>query len=159
MRVGLGYDIHSFSSDPSRTLVLGSIQFEGERGLEGHSDADVVLHAICDALLGAHGLGDIGDHFPPDDDAWLNVDSRVLLASVREMLGSDIEITNIDATIIAERPKIAPQREAMQHSIAHLLDISPSRVSIKATTNEQLGALGRGEGIAAIAIVLTGGDS
>lgn len=156
MRVGQGYDIHSFSDDSDRKLVLGGVVFQGEAGLSGHSDADVLLHAICDALLGAHGMGDIGDHFPPDDAAWLNADSRNLLALVRQMLPDDAEIFNVDATIIAERPRIAPHREAMRHSIANLLELPVDRVSVKATTNERLGALGRGEGIAALAIVLTG---
>lgn len=157
MRIGQGYDIHAFSQVEGRALVLGGVVLEGELGLAGHSDADVLLHAICDALLGAHGLGDIGDHFPPDDPAWLNADSRKLLALVRNMLPEGVEIFNVDATIIAERPRIAPHREAMQHSIAGVLDLPANRVSVKATTNERLGAIGRSEGIAAIAIVLTGG--
>ena len=156
MRVGQGYDIHSFSDDAGRALVLGGVVFEGETGLAGHSDADVLLHAICDALLGAHGLGDIGDHFPPDDPAWLNADSRELVKLVRKMLPDGIEIFNVDATIIAERPRVAPHREAMRHSVATLLELPAARVNVKATTNERLGALGRGEGIAALAIVLTG---
>lgn len=156
MRVGQGYDIHSFSDDANRKLVLGGVVYDGYTGLSGHSDADVLLHAICDALLGAHGLGDIGDHFPPDDPAWLNADSRELLKLVRRQLPDGVVIFNVDATIIAERPRIATHREAMRHSIANLLELDVDRVSVKATTNERLGAIGRGEGIAAIAIVLTG---
>lgn len=156
MRIGFGYDIHPFSDVPDRRLVLGGVAFSDERGLAGHSDADVLLHAICDALLGAQALGDIGDHFPPDDPAWHNADSRDLLRRVRRMLPAELEVVNVDATIVAERPRIAPHRTAMQHSIAELLEISVDRVNVKATTNEQLGALGRAEGIAAMAVVLTG---
>lgn len=158
MRVGLGYDIHAFSDDPDRTLVLGGLVFEGEIGLAGHSDADVVLHALCDALLGAHALGDIGDHFPPGDPAWLDADSGELLRAVKAMMPRGVEIANVDVTIVAERPRISGRREEMRASIARLLEIQVDRVSVKATTNERLGALGRAEGIMAQAVVLTVGD-
>lgn len=155
MRVGLGYDIHAFATDRSRRLVLGGVVFEGEVGLAGHSDADVVLHAISDALLGAHGLGDIGDHFPPGDPAWLNADSADLLRRVCEILPDPTVIENVDVTVIAERPRISGRREEMRGVISAILGIAVERVSVKATTNEKLGAVGRGEGIAAMAVVLT----
>ena len=155
MRIGLGYDIHAFSQDPERRLMLGGVRFDGAPGLAGHSDADVVLHAICDALLGAHALGDIGDHFPPGDRRWLNADSGELLRAVRALLPASVSIENVDVTIIAERPRIAARRDEMRAAIARLLDIEGGKVSVKATTNETLGAIGRGEGIAALAVALT----
>ncbi|MEZ4521035.1 MAG: 2-C-methyl-D-erythritol 2,4-cyclodiphosphate synthase [Thermomicrobiales bacterium] len=157
MRIGLGYDIHAYSKDRGRQLVLGGVVFPNARALEGHSDADVVLHAICDAMLGAFGLGDIGEHFPPGDPEWLDVDSLKLLSAVREMMPTGAELGNIDVTVIAEQPKIGPRRGEMSATVAAALGIDSSRVSIKATTNEGLGAIGRGEGIAAIAVVLMGG--
>lgn len=156
MRIGLGYDIHAFSDDPERATILGGVPFSSRPGLSGHSDADVVLHAVCDALLGAFALGDIGDHFPPDDPRWLDADSRDLLTNVRAMLPSDVVVINVDITVIAERPRIAPKRDAMRAAIASLLDVAMDRVSVKATTHEGLGALGRSEGIAAIATILIG---
>jgi 2-C-methyl-D-erythritol 2,4-cyclodiphosphate synthase len=158
MRIGLGYDIHAFSDDPERPLVLAGVKFDERPGLRGHSDADVVLHAICDALLGAYALGDIGDHFPPDDERWLDADSRDLLVRVLRLIPADARLMNVDVTIIAERPKIAPKRLEMRESVATLLGGSVDRVSVKATTNEGLGALGRGEGIAAIATLLIGAE-
>jgi 2-C-methyl-D-erythritol 2,4-cyclodiphosphate synthase len=155
MRIGLGYDIHAFARDTDRVLVLGGVIFPGEPGLAGHSDADVVLHAISDALLGAHALGDIGDHFPPGDPAWLNADSRALLRAVCQLLPARVNIGNVDVTVIAERPRIAARRDDMRAAIAAVLEIGRERVSVKATTNETLGALGRGEGVAALAVVLT----
>ena len=156
MRFGLGYDVHAFSDRKDRTLVLGGVEFAESPGLRGHSDADVVLHAISDAMLGAFGLGDIGDHFPPGDPRWRDADSRDLLRRVRDLLPSGASVTNVDITVIAERPMISPMRESMRDSIASLLDITVDRVSVKATTNEGLGALGRGEGIAAFAAILMG---
>jgi 2-C-methyl-D-erythritol 2,4-cyclodiphosphate synthase len=151
-RVGTGYDIHRFAE--GRRLVLCGIEFPGETGLEGHSDADVALHAVADALLGAAALGDIGDHFPPSDDRWLDADSGGLLARVVELVGRVYEVGNVDLTIVGERPRVAPRRDDMRRRLASLLGIDMSRVSVKATTNERLGSIGRGEGIAALATVL-----
>jgi 2-C-methyl-D-erythritol 2,4-cyclodiphosphate synthase len=152
MRIGLGYDIHRFGK--GRRLVLGGIEFPGETGLDGHSDADVVLHAVSDAILGAAALGDIGDHFPPDDDRWKDADSGVLLETVVAMVDARYSISNVDVTIIAEQPKIGPRRAEMRQRLATLLSVQLDQVSIKATTNERLGAVGRNEGIAAMASVL-----
>jgi 2-C-methyl-D-erythritol 2,4-cyclodiphosphate synthase len=151
-RVGTGYDIHRFAE--GRRLVLCGIEFPGETGLEGHSDADVALHAVADALLGAAALGDIGDHFPPSDDRWLDADSGGLLARVVALVGRVYEVGNVDLTIVGERPRVAPRRDDMRRRLASLLGIDMSRVSVKATTNERLGSIGRGEGIAALATVL-----
>jgi 2-C-methyl-D-erythritol 2,4-cyclodiphosphate synthase len=148
-RVGLGYDVHRFA--PGRALILGGVEIPWAQGLDGHSDADVVIHAIMDALLGAAGLGDIGVHFPPSDDAWRDARSLDLLAIVRNLLPRDWVIENIDATILAEQPKIGPYRAAMSQAIAGALCIGSERVNVKATTNERLGFIGRGEGIAALA--------
>ncbi|HVB64184.1 MAG TPA: 2-C-methyl-D-erythritol 2,4-cyclodiphosphate synthase [Nitrolancea sp.] len=150
-RVGLGYDVHRLAT--GRALVLGGVDIPWSQGLEGHSDADVVIHAIMDALLGAAGLGDIGVHFPPADEAWRDARSLDLLAIVRDLLPADWNIENIDATILAEQPKIGPYRAAMSQAIAGALGIGADRVNIKATTNERLGFIGRGEGIAALASV------
>ena len=152
MRTGLGYDIHRFAE--GRRLVLAGVEFPGETGLEGHSDADVVLHALADAILGAAALGDIGDHFPPADERWRNADSGDLLKRVVDMVASDYSIVNVDMTIVAEAPKINTKRLQMRTRVGELLGIDVERVSIKATTNELLGAIGRREGIAAIANVL-----
>ncbi len=155
MRIGQGYDIHAFDNDPNRPLVLCGVNFPGEQGLKGHSDADVALHALCDALLGAHALGDIGDYFPPGEPEWLNANSIDLLRAVRELLPAGIRIENVDVTIVAERPRISPRRAEMRVAISKAIGITVDRVSVKATTNEKLGTLGRGEGIAALATVLT----
>ena len=148
-RVGLGYDVHRFAE--GRALVLGGVDIPWHQGLEGHSDADVLTHAIMDALLGAAGLGDIGIHFPPSDETWRDARSLDLLVIVRDRLPVGWKIENIDATIVAEQPKIGPYREAMSQAIAEALRIAPSRINIKATTNEGLGFVGRAEGIAALA--------
>jgi 2-C-methyl-D-erythritol 2,4-cyclodiphosphate synthase len=148
-RVGLGYDVHRFIA--GRPLVLGGVAIPWQQGLDGHSDADVLTHAIMDALLGAAGLGDIGVHFPPSDEAWRDARSLDLLVMVRDLLPDGWNIENIDATIVAEQPKIGPYREAMSQAIAEALRIAPSRINIKATTNEGLGFVGRAEGIAALA--------
>lgn len=148
-RVGLGYDVHRFADD--RPLVLGGITLPWSQGLEGHSDADVLTHAIMDALLGAAGLGDIGVHFPPSDEQWRDARSLDLLVIVRDLLPDGWLIENIDATILAEVPKVGPYREAMCAALAGALGIAPERVNIKATTNERMGFVGRGEGIAALA--------
>lgn len=152
-RVGFGYDIHRVA--PGRPLVLGGVRFESEWGLEGHSDADVLLHAIGDALLGAAALGDLGTHFPPGEPRWKNVSSLELLGRIRELLeGAGARVVNVDAMVVAEAPKLAPHRAAMCANVARALAIPPDRVSVKATTNEQLGALGRREGLAAMAVAL-----
>ena len=135
--------------------MLGGVRFEGPWGLEGHSDADVLCHAIGDALLGAAALGDLGEHFPPDDPRWKDASSLDLLGRIAALLGGrDARIVNIDAMVVAEAPRLAPAREAMRANIADALGIGVEQVSVKATTNEGLGALGRGEGIAAWAVAL-----
>ncbi len=152
-RVGLGYDVHRLVA--GRPLVLGGIRFESELGLLGHSDADVLLHAIMDALLGAAALGDIGRHFPPSDPAYEGADSLRLATKVADMLyDQDWRIVNVDATLIAEQPRISARVPEMQQAIAQALRMPSASVGIKATTNEGLGALGRGEGIAALAVAL-----
>lgn len=151
-RTGFGYDIHAFSGNPNRKLVLGGVEFPGERGLEGHSDADVLLHAVVDALLGAAGLGDIGQIYPNDDPTWKDCSSLVFLREAGGKLqNAGWEIENIDSTVLAERPKIMGVSGEMRSQIATALRVGTERVSIKATTNESLGAIGRGEGIAAFA--------
>jgi len=150
MRVGIGYDVHRFS--PDRPLVLGGVVVPHPEGLAGHSDADVVLHAIADALLGAAALGDIGHHFPPTDERFRDADSLELLRRVHALLAADgYEPVNVDATIIAEMPRVMPYAGAMRAAIAECLDLDIVMVSIKATTNEGMGFVGRGEGIAALA--------
>jgi 2-C-methyl-D-erythritol 2,4-cyclodiphosphate synthase len=153
IRVGQGFDVHALVS--GRALVLGGVHIPHPKGLQGHSDADVLLHAICDACLGAAGLGDIGHHFPPSDPQYKNIDSRVLLQRVRAALvGRRWQVVNVDATVIAEVPRVAPHVSAMKANIAADLGMSPEQVNIKATTTEQLGFAGRQEGIAAQAVVL-----
>jgi 2-C-methyl-D-erythritol 2,4-cyclodiphosphate synthase len=153
LRVGLGYDVHRVAE--GRPLVLGGVRIESPWGLEGHSDADVLLHAIGDALLGAAGLGDLGEHFPPGDARWKDASSLDLLQRIATLLaGAGARIENVDAMLVAEAPRVAPHRAAMVANIAGALGLEPGRVSVKATTNEQLGALGRREGLAAIAVAL-----
>lgn len=152
MRVGIGYDVHRF--EEGRRLVVGGVEFRGDRGLAGHSDADAALHALADAILGAAALGDIGDLFPPDDPRWKNADSGLLLRDVVGRLPTGWSVGNVDLTIVTEHPRIAPRRAEIRHRIAGILTLDIAHVSVKATTNEGLGALGRGEGLAAIAIVL-----
>ena len=152
MRVGHGFDVHALVA--GRPLIIGGVTIPFERGLAGHSDADVLLHAVADALLGAAGLGDIGEHFPDTDAAYLNADSRVLLRRVFELLADRWTIVNIDATVIAEAPRLAPYKAEMAENIAADLRIAPSQVNVKAKTTERLGFTGRGEGIAAEAVVL-----
>lgn len=153
LRVGLGYDVHAFAV--GRRLVLGGVEIPSERGLLGHSDADVVLHALGDALLGAAALRDLGDLFPPSDAAWRDADSfellRTIVGKVHEV---GFEVVNCDLVVIAEAPKIAPHRERMRGRIALALGVETARVGLKATTNERLGFVGREEGIAAMATVL-----
>jgi len=151
MRIGQGFDVHAFA--PGRPLVLGGVTIPHEKGLEGHSDADVLLHAICDALLGAAALGDIGTHFPDTDPAYAGSDSRRLLREVKKKLGA-YRIVNLDATIVAQAPRVAPHVAQMIANIASDLGMAPGAVSIKATTTEHLGFIGRAEGIAAQAIAL-----
>jgi len=153
MRVGTGFDIHRLGA--SRPLRLGGVEIPGSKGLVGHSDADCVLHAIADALLGAAGLPDIGHHFPDSDPKWRDADSADLLRSVVRMVGeAGYRVANVDTTILAERPKLAPHRDAMRSRIAEVLGVDPAAVGVKATTLEALGALGRREGIACIASAL-----
>ena len=153
MRIGHGYDVHRL--DPERTLVLGGVKIEHSKGLLGHSDADVLLHAICDAILGSLGLGDIGQHFPDTDPALAGVDSRDLLRSVAtKMHALNYSIGNVDASIVAQAPKLASYLGAMQDNIARDLNCEPTQINIKATTTERLGFCGREEGMAAHAVVL-----
>ena len=151
MRIGQGFDVHALV--PGRRLVIGGVAIPYEKGLQGHSDADVLLHAICDALLGAAALGDIGKHFPDSDPAYAGADSRKLLREVKKKLGG-YRIVNVDATILAQAPRMAPHVPQMIANIAFDLGIAPGAVSIKATTTEHLGFIGRAEGIAAQAIAL-----
>lgn len=152
-RIGQGYDVHPLVE--GRRLVLGGVEIPFDRGLEGFSDADVVLHALGDSLLGALGLGDIGTHFPPGDPRWQDADSAVLLKKVVEMISEkSYRVVNCDLTVIAEAPKLEPHAERIRQRIGALLALSPSAVGLKATTHEGLGSLGRGEGIAALAVVL-----
>ncbi|MCX6093672.1 MAG: 2-C-methyl-D-erythritol 2,4-cyclodiphosphate synthase [Candidatus Bipolaricaulota bacterium] len=153
VRTGLGIDFHRFVA--GRPLVLGGETIPYEKGLLGHSDADVLTHAICDAVLGAAGLGDIGVHFPDTDPAYRGISSLKLLADVRVKLATaGYRVVNVDATVIAERPKLTPHFRAMKHRLADALGIESSYVSLKATTNEGMGAVGRGEGMAAWAVAL-----
>lgn len=153
MRIGQGLDVHAFAA--GRKLVIGGVEIPHHKGLTGHSDADVLLHAICDALLGAAALGDIGRHYPDSDPKYSDIDSRMLLrdvaAKVREQ---GYKIVNVDATIVAEAPRMAPHVSRMIGNIAADLGIQPAAVNIKATTTEKLGFIGRGEGIAALAMAL-----
>lgn len=149
--VGIGYDVHPLVA--GRRLFLGGIEFEHETGLDGHSDADVLLHAIADAVLGAIGEGDIGQHFPNTDEKWRNVSSLVFLKAIRGMLlERSAVLNNIDATVISEAPKIGPRVAEMRDAIGNALGLPASRVGIKATTNERLGFIGRAEGISAMAV-------
>jgi 2-C-methyl-D-erythritol 2,4-cyclodiphosphate synthase len=153
LRVGLGYDVHRVQA--GRPLILGGVRFESDWGLDGHSDADVLLHAIGDALLGAAGLGDLGEHFPPGDARWKDASSLDLLARIATLLRErGASVANVDAMLIAEAPRLAPHRAAMCANIARALGVDASRVSVKATTNETLGAIGRREGLAAMAVAL-----
>ncbi|HYM47644.1 MAG TPA: 2-C-methyl-D-erythritol 2,4-cyclodiphosphate synthase [Burkholderiaceae bacterium] len=157
IRVGQGFDVHALV--PGRALVLGGVKIESTRGLLGHSDADVLLHAIADAILGAAALGDIGQLFPDTDATYQNADSRVLLQdAARRVREAGWRIENIDATVIAEQPKIAPHVSSMCQTIAASCDIPASAVSVKGKTSEKLGFTGRGEGIAALAVALLIGD-
>ncbi|MBI1936601.1 MAG: 2-C-methyl-D-erythritol 2,4-cyclodiphosphate synthase [Ignavibacteriales bacterium] len=152
-RIGFGCDIHKFSRD--RILVLGGIVIPSEFGLEGHSDADVLLHAICDAMLGALALGDIGKHFPNTSDEFKDIDSKILLKHTYELINQNgYELGNIDSTLVMEKPKILPYVQRMKEEIANVLSADINQISIKATTSEKLGFIGREEGAAAYAVVL-----
>ncbi len=155
MRVGLGVDVHAFAApEEGRALVLGGVEIPFERGLLGHSDADVLAHAVTDALLGAAGLEDIGHYFPDTDERYRDADSIELLREVRGLIGASWEVANVDAVVICERPKIRDHRQAMRENLAGALGVEPSRVSVRGTTTERLGFAGRGEGIAAQAVCL-----
>ena len=153
MRIGHGYDVHRLTE--GRRLVLGGVDIPWEKGLLGHSDADVLIHAVMDALLGAAGLGDIGKHFPDTDPAYAGADSLKLLARVMELLGTrGLSVGNVDATILAQRPKLAPYIPQMRDNLARVMETEPDWVNVKATTEEGLGFTGSGEGMAAHAVAL-----
>jgi 2-C-methyl-D-erythritol 2,4-cyclodiphosphate synthase len=153
MRIGQGYDVHQLAA--GRKLVIGGVEIPHHKGLVGHSDADVLLHAICDALLGAAGLGDIGRHYPDSDPQYSEIDSRMLLRDVAKKLAAlKLRVVNVDATIVAEAPRMAPHMARMIGNIAADLGVAPAAINLKATTTEGLGFVGRGEGIAAQAVAL-----
>jgi len=153
MRVGSGFDVHAFG--PGDSVVLGGVRIAHTHGIVAHSDGDVVLHALCDALLGAAGLGDIGQHFKDSDPQWRGADSRGFVTAVLALVRArGLTVVNADLTVIAQAPRVGAHREAMRSLIAQLLGVEPLRVNIKATTTEGLGFLGRAEGIAAQAVVL-----
>ena len=152
VRVGQGFDVHRFSDDPDRVLVLGGVRFDGARGLVGHSDADVIAHAVADALLGAASLGDIGQHFPDTDDRWRGVDSLALLRAVRAMLDRDgWDVGNVDCSVVCEEPKLAPRRAEMEQFLS---EAAGAPVTVKGRRAEGLGAIGRREGIACWSVAL-----
>jgi 2-C-methyl-D-erythritol 2,4-cyclodiphosphate synthase len=152
VRVGQGFDVHPFSDDPGRPLVLGGVTFDGAAGLAGHSDADAVCHACADALLGAAGLGDLGSHYPDTDPRWKGADSMAILEDVAQRVRqAGWEPANVDCTVVLEAPKVAPHRDEMQRSLSEAVG---APVTVKATRAEQLGAIGRGEGIACLAVAL-----
>ena len=153
MRIGMGYDIHRLVS--GRKLVLGGLTIPFEKGLLGHSDADVLVHAVCDALLGAAGLGDIGLHFPDTDQKYKDIKSLILLSHTVDLVRRrGFQIQNVDTTIFAEKPKLSAFRNAMQHNLSETLGIEPHQINIKATTAEGLGGIGKGDAIAAMCVVL-----
>ena len=153
LRIGNGYDVHRL--ERGVPLVLGGVALPYERGLRAHSDGDALAHAIGDAILGALGLGDLGSHFPDSDSRWRGISSLLILEKIRDLARErGARVVNVDATVIAEAPRLAPHVPAMRENLGRALAIGPERVSVKATTNEMLGALGRGEGIAALAIAL-----
>jgi 2-C-methyl-D-erythritol 2,4-cyclodiphosphate synthase len=149
--VGIGFDSHRLAGD--RRLLIGGVEIPYELGLDGHSDADVLAHAVIDALLGAAGLGDIGAHFPDTDERWRDADSMQLLASVVQSVhAARLEIVNVDCTVVMEAPKLAPHRQAIRERLAAALSLEPARVNVKASTGEGMGFVGRGEGVAALAV-------
>ena len=148
---GIGYDCHRLAA--GRRLILGGVEIPHERGLEGHSDADVLTHAVIDALLGAAGLGDIGEHFPDTDERYRDADSLVLLEGVlTSVIAAGLEVVNVDCTVVLETPKLAPHRQAIREGLARVLGLPATRVNVKATTGEGMGFVGRGEGVAALAV-------
>ncbi|HEV2944894.1 MAG TPA: 2-C-methyl-D-erythritol 2,4-cyclodiphosphate synthase [Solirubrobacteraceae bacterium] len=148
---GIGYDSHRLAQ--GRRLILGGVEIPHERGLEGHSDADVLTHAVIDALLGGAGLGDIGEHFPDTGERYRDADSIALLAAVAGMVGAEgLQVVNVDCTVIMEAPKLAPHRQAIRERLASTLGLEAKRVNVKASTGERMGFVGRGEGVAALAI-------
>lgn len=150
MRVGLGYDSHRLAE--GRRLVLGGVEIPFEKGCVAHSDGDALIHAICDALLGAAGLSDIGSHFPDTDSQYKNIDSKILLAKVVELLSQKrLKINNVDCTIVIEQPKMSPYRDAMVQTLVEVMGIEPARLTIKAKTNEKMGFVGSGEGVVCLA--------
>jgi len=152
-RIGFGFDAHRFTED--RKLIIGGVEIPYELGLSGHSDADVLTHAICDALLGALGIGDIGSHFPDSDPKWKDVSSLALLDKTIDMLrNANFEIENIDSTIVCEKPRIAPHIKSIKEKLSNITGLEPGRLGIKATTTDGMGFTGRGEGIAAYAVVI-----
>jgi len=156
MRIGQGFDAHAFRE--GGRLMLGGAHIPSSVSLEAHSDGDVVLHAVCDALLGAAGLGDIGGHFPPSDPTYRGIDSRLLLRRCRELVAAErYRVANVDITVIAQAPRLAPYVEDMREAIAADLEVNTRQVNVKATTTERLGFTGREEGIAALAVVLLEG--
>lgn len=158
MRIGQGFDAHRFADGVP--LVLGGVKVPHNQGLAAHSDGDVVIHALCDALLGAAALGDIGKHFPDSSEKFKNIDSRILLRSVVERISeSGHAVANVDVTVVAQQPKLAPHIDAMRENLAKDLGIDVARVSVKATTSEGMGFTGRGEGIAAFAVALLSGEA
>lgn len=153
IKIGFGFDVHPFAEE--RKLILGGIEIPSERGLEGHSDADVLLHAISDAILGALSLGDIGQHFPNTDEKWKGVSSSVILAHCYSLIKKQgYRISNIDSMLAIEAPKISPFIEKIKNNVSNILEISPNQISVKATTTEKLGFVGRAEGVVAMATVL-----
>ncbi len=153
IRTGFGYDLHRLGE--GRDLVLGGVNIPFEKGLDGHSDADVLLHAITDALLGAAAMGDIGAHFPDTDPEWKGADSRILLKKTAELIrGQGYRVGNVDCTVVAERPKLRPYIDRMRTNIAEDLGVEPDAVSVKATTSERIGMIGREEGMSAMAVCL-----
>ncbi len=152
-RTGFGFDVHAFAEN--RKLIIGGIEIPNDKGLEGHSDADVLIHAICDAMLGALSLGDIGIHFPDTEVKWKNADSAVLLKNVNELIqAKGYELGNLDCVLAMEKPKISPYVDRMKNRIAEILSVDSDQISIKATTTEKLGFVGRSEGVACFATVL-----
>ena len=153
MRIGQGYDVHQLVE--GRALILGGVEIPFERGLEGHSDGDALLHAVADAILGAIGAGDLGRHFPSSDERWRGIGSGEILSQVADRMSeAGYSIANLDATIIAQAPRLAPHQKAMQENLVGLLRAEPERINLKLTSTDGLGSIGRGEGIAALAVVL-----
>ncbi len=153
IRIGLGTDVHAFAEN--RDLIIGGVKIDYPKGLAGHSDADVLFHAVCDAILGAAGLGDIGEHFPDTDPAWKNIDSRILLEKCRDLVYStDYEILNLDCIIYAQEPKVSPYKNEIRQNLARFLKIESAQINVKATTTEKLGFLGKKQGIASQCVAL-----